>query len=229
MVSYWGLNMTRNLIKQKSAISMLIVAIVIIIVVAGAAGAGYYLTTQAPASSPTPSANPTASPTAISSPSATSTPAASSTPAATETPGISESPETSVSPSSAPDVAGASSMKYSVSATEAGETQGYTYQTKKVDSNVMMRVDYTAVNGEKTIYIVNGVQHKAWIFSDNAWEDISASYDTWYNTWSNLHGVYLNILATWTSGDWTYTESGVTVRLYDIIVNPSLADSLFQP
>jgi hypothetical protein len=217
--------MTRNFLKQKSAISMLIAVIVIVIVIVAAAGAGYYLTSQNPAATASPSASPTANPTQT--PASTSSPSTTSTPTVSETPENSASPSTS--PSSAPDVAGASSMKYSVSATEGGETQGYTYQTKKVDSAIMMRIDYIDVDGEKTTYIVNGVQHKAWMYSDGEWEDISVAYDTWYNTWNNLHGAYLNNLVTWTGGDWTYTESGVTVRLYDISVNPSLADSLFQP
>jgi hypothetical protein len=219
--------MTKNILKEKSAISMLIVAIVIIVVVAGAAGAGYYLTTQAPGASPTPTAGPTVTPTATSSPSTTATPAVSTTPETSHSPETSTSPSTS--PSSASDVSDASSLRYSVSATEGGKTEGYTYQVKKTDSALMLRIDYTDENGEASTYIVNGVQRKAWIKTDGQWEDISTQYDIWYNTWNNLHDAYLNNLAGWTSGEWTYTESGVTVRLYDITVNPSLPDSLFQP
>ena len=41
---------------------------------------------------------------------------------------------------------------------------------------------------------------------------------------------YLESLKGWSGeGDWTFTEGGATITVYDISVNPSLTDSLFEP
>ena len=47
--------------------------------------------------------------------------------------------------------------------------------------------------------------------------------------WNSLYQGYVTNLSTWTGGDWTYTAEGATVRIYDISVNPSIPDSVFQP
>ncbi len=96
-------------------------------------------------------------------------------------------------------------------------------------SNLMLRIDFTDASGDLTIYIINGVQQKSWTYSGGAWEDTSAAYSAQYSVWSQLHQGYVNSLGSWTGGDWTHTEQGVTVRIYDISVNPSLPDALFQP
>jgi hypothetical protein len=96
-------------------------------------------------------------------------------------------------------------------------------------SSMMIRVEIS--NGYNVIDIVNGAQQKAWEYSGDQWQDLSdtfsAQWDAWKLTWQG----YRDNLADWTgAGDWTYTDpNGDTVRIYDITVNPSLADSLFQP
>lgn len=217
---------------------MVIAAIVVIvIVVAGVAGA-YVLMSQ-PASN-SPSSNPTSSPaptaTATAPPSTTQTPSATKSPATSETP---EAPTSSpaettaptASPASAPNVAGATSMKYSVSLTQGGVFQGsYTFQGKNADTaNFMMRIDYTDKSGDQETYIVNGAEQKAWAYSGGEWEDLSIAYSAQYSTWNNLWQGYMNSLLAWSgSGDYSYTQGDATVKIYDISVNPVLADSLFQ-
>jgi hypothetical protein len=220
-----GYNMTRNLMKEKSAISMLIAAIVIIIVVVAAAGAGYYLTSQNPAATPAPSASPTASP--------TQTPAATSSPETSETPLVTQSPALSPTPGSSQplNVAGATSLRYSVSLTEAGVFQGsYTFQGKNAEtSNFKMRIDFTDKSGDQSTYIVNGADHKAWIFESGQWQDVSVAYDAQFSSWNNLWQGYTNSLLSWNGiGDYSYTQGDATVKIYDVSVNPVLADSLFQ-
>ena len=130
------------------------------------------------------------------------------------------------------DVAGASSLQFSVSFTEEGVgTDVSTYRVKNAGtSNVMMRIDTALATGEDYIYIINGAQQKVWIYGDGEWTDLSVAYDTYWNAWSTTWEGYRTSLADWTGlGDWSYTEGGATIRIYDIYVNPSLADSLFQP
>ena len=129
------------------------------------------------------------------------------------------------------DVAGASSLQFSVSFTEAGVgTDVSTYRVKNAGtSNVMMRIDTALATGEDYIYIINGAQQKVWIYGDGEWTDLSVAYDTYWNTWFTTWEGYTTSLEDWTGGDWSYTSNGATIRIYDIYVNPSLADSLFEP
>ena len=130
------------------------------------------------------------------------------------------------------DVAGASSLQFSVSFTEAVVgTDVSTYRVKNAGtSNVMMRIDTALATGEDYIYIINGAQQKVWIYGDGEWTDLSVAYDTYWNAWSTTWEGYRTSLDDWTGlGDWSYTEGGATIRIYDINVNPSLSDSLFQP
>jgi hypothetical protein len=192
--------------QKKNKKTLLIVAIiVIVIVVAGIAA--YVLSQNANnPSNTTPTATPSASPSSSSSPTATTTPTSSST-----------------------GVSGASSLKYTVSLTENGVVQGtYTLQGKNSGTNnFMMRIDFTDSDGS-TIFIFNGAQHKAWTYSGNEWTDISAYYDSQFQTWNSLWQGYNTNLAAWTgNGDYSYTSGGSTVRIYDISVNPTLDDSLF--
>jgi hypothetical protein len=128
-------------------------------------------------------------------------------------------------------IAGASSLQFSVSATHAGVSQGtYTYMAKNLGtSNLMIRIEATTSTGDNFIYIVNGAQQKAWMCSNGEWLDLSDAFTTQWNTWDSQWEGYQNNLAGWTGGDHTYTApNGDTVRIYNITVNPSLADSLFQ-
>ena len=202
--------------KQKT------LAIVVISIVAIAAvAAGVYLATQGGTGANAPSASPTSTPSAAPTSTTTVTPIPTSTSTATATP----------TPSgTGGDVASASSLMYSVSATEGGQTQGYIYRAKNVGtSNLMLRIDYTDASGELSIFIINGAQQKAWSYSDGEWVDVSDSYTTQYNLWSSVYQGYVSSLAGWTGGDWTYTAEGATYRIYDISVNPSFPDALFQP
>ena len=215
----------RNLFRNKTAVSTAVIALVVIVVAAAVAGGVYYATTQnkpsSPSESPTPSASASASPTATVNPSTSNSPTI--TPAPTQT--------AQTSPSTAPNVAGATSLQYSVSLTEAGVLQGtYTYYGKNAGtSSFMMRIDSTDSSNAQSTIILNGADQKAWTYSDAQWTDISAAYTTYYNIWNPLWQGYVTSLSAWNGvGDYSYTQGNATVRIYNISVNPVLADSLFQ-
>lgn len=127
---------------------------------------------------------------------------------------------------SAPDVGGASSLQFSVEVTSDGTTYTNTYMAKNIGtSDLMIRIE---MDGDM-VYIVNGAEEKAWYYMDGAWTDISSTFSDEWASWSTTVSGYQGELADWTgTGEWTYTEDGTTVRIYDISVNPTLADSLFQ-
>jgi hypothetical protein len=57
--------------------------------------------------------------------------------------------------------------------------------------------------------------------------DVSDYFSEYWEAWGGTVEGYQSGLSGWTGGDVTYEELGVTVRIYDIVVNPSLEDSLF--
>ena len=80
------------------------------------------------------------------------------------------------------------------------------------------------------IYIINGALEKVWAYSDGEWIELSEFFPTYWDTWNSAWQGYRTNLLDWTGyGDWTYTTpNGDSVRIYNISINPSLSDSLFQ-
>jgi hypothetical protein len=133
-------------------------------------------------------------------------------------------------PTGSPDVAGASSLKYSVTLTEGGtETASYTFYGKNAGTdNFAMRIEYNDENGEG-ILIFNGATDEAWTYAeDGGWIDLSDYFEAQFDAWETAWEGYVTSLGQWAgTGDYTYTSGDATVRIYDIQVNPSLDDALF--
>jgi hypothetical protein len=129
------------------------------------------------------------------------------------------------------DVGGASSMQFKVSVDPADEESvEYEYMIKNAGtSSLMMRIEMESA-GEEFIYIINGAQETVWICSDGEWMELSSMYQSYWETWNSAWQGYQTSLLDWTGhGEWSYTTpNGDSVRIYDINVNPSLSDSLFQ-
>ncbi|MBK5133747.1 hypothetical protein JJE00_04875 [Candidatus Bathyarchaeota archaeon] len=128
-------------------------------------------------------------------------------------------------------VKNASSLQFSVSITREGETYETMYWAKNIGtSDLMIRVEIPDTSGD-LIYIVNGANQTAWASTAGEWMDLSDTFSDQSDMWSLTADGYKDELSTWVEGDWTYTDTtdGSTVRVYDIAVNPSLADSLFAP
>jgi uncharacterized protein (UPF0333 family) len=126
----------------------------------------------------------------------------------------------------APDVGGATSLQFKVEVTSEGTSYTNTYMAKNIgSSNMMIRIEI----GDTMVYILNGADQKAWTYMDGTWTDISSTFSTEWNSWNTTVSGYQDSLENWTgTGEYTYTEAGTTIRIFDISVNPTLADSLFQ-
>ena len=130
-------------------------------------------------------------------------------------------------------ISGANSLQFSVSTTtNSGASQGtftYTYYAKNIGaSNLMLRIEYTDSN-LNYVYIVNGAEQKAWVETNGIWTDLSSGFQNQLTTWNNAFESYTTYLADYASGGaYTYTApNGDVVEFSGIIVNPTLADSLF--
>jgi hypothetical protein len=87
-----------------------------------------------------------------------------------------------------------------------------------------VRVEGTTA-GQEFVYIINGAQQKVWIYAAGQWIDMSGSFSEYWGTWEGAFEGYQTDLSGWTGG--TYTSPDGTVTIHDIIVNPTLDDSLF--
>jgi len=73
---------------------------------------------------------------------------------------------------------------------------------------------------------VNGELRRVWELQDGTWVEEHIPDEVW-----GMFEAHRTQLLGWTHGDWTYTdpETGYSVRIYDVQVDPSLADALFEP
>jgi hypothetical protein len=125
-------------------------------------------------------------------------------------------------------VENATSLQFTVTATEGTSMGTVVYSAKNIGtSDMMIRVDIEME--ELTIsYIVNGAQQKAWANEGSGWVLYDAFLDQW-DAWDSTWQGYTDNLSGWTAGEWTYTDAdGYTVTVSDIAVNPSLEDSFFE-
>ena len=128
-------------------------------------------------------------------------------------------------------VAGATSLQFNADITiNATTTYKYTYYAKNIGtSNAMLRVEFT--DGISMITIVNEAQQQAWVCENGAWTNATGSFS---NYWSAINSGFASTkseLSNWSgAGSYTYTDptTGYSVRYYNIAVNPSLPDSLFE-
>ena len=131
-------------------------------------------------------------------------------------------------------VEGATSMRFDVNATVDGELQINRVTTKNLGtSDVLLRVDQTDAQGNDFIYLMNQTGSEAWANFAGEWTDVSSDFATyWDNPLIGKAGLdsYMTALANWSgTGDYEYTSNGDSFIIYNIVVDPTLEDSVFQP
>jgi hypothetical protein len=145
--------------------------------------------------------------------------------------------EAGPTPTPTPDVAGATSIGFKVNATINGNSEEYAFTAKNLGtSDIQLLVDEIDAQGNLFVYLYNQTAQTLWIQYGGAWTDSSADFATYWNgDQSAIIGYtaftdYKNQIATnWSgSGDYSYTSGGNSYTIFDIILNPAPADSLFQ-
>jgi hypothetical protein len=132
-------------------------------------------------------------------------------------------------------VADATSMRFDVNATVDGELQINRVTTKNLGtSNILLRVDQTDKDGNEFVYLMNQTAQTVYANAmGTGFVDDSANFATYWN--NELIGnaglqSYMTALANWSgTGDYSYTSNGNSFVIYNIVVNPELPDSAFQP
>ena len=124
---------------------------------------------------------------------------------------------------------GTTSLTCTVDYTSENMSGTVTLKAKNMGTNEFkIREEGTIqINGvaHDVIEIVNGELRRAWTCTDGQWMDVSASFSMLAESYENVSGQF----SGWTGGDITYTEptTGYAYRIYDIVLNPVLDDSLF--
>jgi len=206
--------------KTAHAISAIVI-VIIIVVAAIVVGVGVYIGTRVSTSGPNTSA--------------TATPAASSTPTPVATP--TPAPSTGPTPTSTATPTGlGNATSYEFNATEISDigapVANLYYATKNLGtSNEELIWVVTTPSTGTSEYIINGIEQKAWIYSNGQWTDVSSQFGSQQSN-VEIEGM----LGGWKgSGGFTYTipfggeGGGDTVTFTNIQINPSLPDSSFQP
>jgi hypothetical protein len=131
-------------------------------------------------------------------------------------------------PTPGPGVADATSLQFDVSTSE----KDISFQAKNLGtSEILLRVGETYTDGSEFTYIMNQAEEKAWANFEGSWTDVSTDFSTyWTDTWEPSLNGYIAELANWSgTGDYQIQAGGETQTISNIVVNPTLADSLFQP
>jgi hypothetical protein len=139
--------------------------------------------------------------------------------------------------SSVQNVSGATSLQFTVSETYPdGQSKVQTFYGKNIGTNnFMLGIESTNTDSSQTIDIAYG--QIAWGYIDNEWSDWGGGVNQQmrHNILVGVWQGYVDALAGWSGfGDYTYSyhsyshDGETTVRISNISVNPSLADSLFE-
>ncbi len=133
-------------------------------------------------------------------------------------------------PAPTPDIEGATSLQFDVIATIEGVTEEYTFMAKNIGtSELMLRVDQTDAQGNEFKYILNQAEEKVLVYYEGAWTDLSDTFATYWDTWNPALDDYKTNLENWAgTGDYEYTSGANSYKISNIVVNPTLADSLFE-
>jgi len=129
-------------------------------------------------------------------------------------------------------VAGATSLDFKVDVTYGGQTQTMRERARNIGTaNMDLRVDINVVETTMS-WILSGSQQQGWVYTGAQWmsfSDLGYDFSTYWSQYYSGFTTYENYLGNWTEGEWSGTFGGYAYRIYDIQVNPSLPDSVFQP
>jgi len=133
-------------------------------------------------------------------------------------------------------VASATSLQYKAEVTYQGATTTqFNWAAKNVGATDMqLRIDISGGASGNYTYILNHGNQTAWFAVNGTWTNVSSDFTNQWNTWVGTGKRWTNDLdalaKNWSgTGEYTYTDSaaGTTIRIYNVVINPTLADSLF--
>jgi hypothetical protein len=138
--------------------------------------------------------------------------------------------EPTPTPTPTPNIEDATSMRFDVEATVEGAVETDRFTVKNLGtSDILLRVDQTDAQGTEFIYLMNQTGQTVWADFGTGFMDYSSDFATyWDNELIGKPGLdkYMTALADW-SGTGDY--EGDTFTISNIVVNPTIDDSVFEP
>ena len=134
-------------------------------------------------------------------------------------------------------VEGATSLGFKVNATIGGNNELHAFTAKNLGTaDILLRVDMIDAQGNVFVYLFNQTAQTLWISVSGEWMDQSTEFASYWNGansatigYTAFDGYKTKLATNWSgSGDYDYTSGEDTFHIYDIAVNPSVADSLFE-
>jgi hypothetical protein len=132
-------------------------------------------------------------------------------------------------------VADATSLQYNSDVTYQGDiTQFKWAATNMGATNMALHIDILHGQQGNYSYILNSGDKTAWVAVNGTWTNVSSDFTNQWNTWVGTGQRWtndLNALTNWSgTGDCNYNDSArmVSIRIYNVAINPTMADSLFQ-
>jgi hypothetical protein len=135
-------------------------------------------------------------------------------------------------------VANATNLQFNAEVSYQGATPTlFNWAAKNVGAaDMVLRADVLGGASGNYTYIMDHGAKTAWVSSNGTWTNFSSDFTNQWNTWVGTGKQWTNdvdrLAANWSgTGDYTYTNSatGTSIRIYNVAINPALADSLFQP
>jgi hypothetical protein len=132
---------------------------------------------------------------------------------------------------------GATSLGFKLDVTMSGNNEMHAFTANNLGtSDILLRVDETDAQGTQFVYVFNQTAQTVWASIAGDWMDLSADFDSYWTGensgtigYTALDEYMAKLDANWSgSGDYDYTSGEDTFHIYDIVVNPSVPDSLFE-
>ena len=137
---------------------------------------------------------------------------------------------TTPTPTPVPTVVGATTLQFSVNETTNGALVTFNFAAKDVNTtNEVLRLDIPGGSLGNYSYIINLATSTSFFSADNGATWTASDFAT-DSSFVVLFADYQTNLVNWNGNDATYSytaTSGASIVIYDISVNPTLADSLF--
>ena len=133
-------------------------------------------------------------------------------------------------------VANATSLQFNDNVTFGSTYSMHTISAKNVNaSNMMLLIDISGGESGNYTYILNQGTQTAWQCVNGNWTNVSNDFTNQWNTYVGEHKLWTtdvgHLINDWSgTGNYTYVGSttGGTHNIYNVVINPTLADSLFQ-
>jgi len=128
-------------------------------------------------------------------------------------------------------VSNATSLQFEANVTSQGYTIPYKLAGKNLGTaNLTLRIDLLGGEAGNYSYILNAGDKTAWEAIEGVWTDKSSDFNAQWASWGTQWTGYVDALKSWSgTGDYSYTATdGSSIKTYDISINPTLSDSLFQ-